>query len=131
MAEGRPSLDLIVFDDRYDRVHYALAMATAAAAAGRPTRLLFAGPAVRVLLPEGWRTLAGAPEPTDQTRQSLGIAGWETLAEALVELGVSVQACELAVTAAGLSGDQLTALPVTVSGLVGFCGQGSGQMVFI
>lgn len=131
MPDGLQGLTLIVFDDRYERVHYALAMAAAAAASNRPTRLFFAGPAVRALLPDGWRTLAGAPEPTDQTRQALGIAGWETLAESLVALGVPVQACEIAVTAAGLVPAQLTALPATVTGLVGLYGEADGQMVFV
>ncbi len=131
MTERLSGLDLIVFDDRYERVHYALAMAAAAAASNRPTRLFFAGPAIRALLPDGWRTLAGAPEPTDDARQAMGIAGWETLAASVVALNVPVLACEIAITAAGLSADQLTALPATVTGLVGFYAGLSGQMVFI
>ena len=131
MPEGLQSLDLIVFDDRYERVHYALAMAAAAAASNRPARLFFAGPAIRVLLPDGWRTLAGAPEPTDDAWRALGIAGWDLLAESLVALGVPILACEIALKTAGLSADQLTALPVTVSGLVGFFGQVRGQLVFV
>lgn len=131
MPEGLERLNLVVFDDRYDRVHYALSMAVAAAAGNRPATLFVAGPAVRALTAEGWRSLAGEPEAADRARRARGVADWQTLAEAVVSLNIPVLVCEQALATAGLTVEALTALPVTVTGLVGFYRQADGQIVFI
>ena len=95
-------LSIVVFDGHVERVHYALVMASAAAAIDRPVRLLFAGAAIVTLLPDGWQQLGGDPAAVMERLRSRGIAELPALIEACHALGVRFMACELAVRAAGL-----------------------------
>jgi peroxiredoxin family protein len=137
MPEGLQRLDIVVFDGRYDRVVYALAMAAAAAASNRPASMFFTGKAVRALAAGGWKRLAVDPadgpdaESVDRARQARGVAGWDTLAEAVSALGIPVMACEMALAADGMAAVPLEALPAKRTGLVGFYAQATGQIVFI
>ncbi len=116
-AEPEPSarsgaLAMIVHAGTYERVHYGLAVAAAAAAMDRCTSLLFAGHAMVALLANfgdltpGWHALHHGPDgtPANQDRAlcDRGIAGMEELLAAMPALGVRLLVCELAVRALDL-----------------------------
>ncbi|NJO67759.1 MAG: hypothetical protein HC826_02220, partial [Rhodospirillales bacterium] len=55
------ALSIIAFSGDYERVHYALVLASAAAAIGGPATMFFTGEAIRALVGEdGWRLLPAA-----------------------------------------------------------------------
>jgi len=102
MPPERRPLSLIVESGAYSRVHYALAMAAAAAAVGRRATLFFTMEALRALeAGEGWRRLAGAD--ADARLAATGCADFETLLGACVELEVDIMACEMGLRAIGLA----------------------------
>ena len=101
---GPDKLSLIVFSGDYDRVHYALAMAGAAAATNRAVTLFFTMAATRALLRRqddgapGWSALAPAADGSaatarDQAHGERGIATLEELLSACVEMGVQFRVC--------------------------------------
>lgn len=108
MPEGSQGLALIVQSGGYDRVHYALVTAAAAAATGRPVILFFTGRALPALMPKGgWRRLdfsddGTSPEARDQTLAHRGVATMEELLEACAALDVRFLACEMGWRALGL-----------------------------
>ena len=138
-------LSLVVFSGGYDRVHYALAMAAAAAATGRPVSLLFSGRALTALLAEsapgrqGWLGLDPAddgslPAERDRVFAERGIATLDELLTACAALGVTVIACEMALRALGLpAGSRLRDdVPATVGGIVSFLGTTAGaNIIFV
>lgn len=143
-AHGR--LSLIVAAEDYDRVHYALAMASAAAATGRPTTLFFTLGALKTLLADradgipGWAALAPAAGgrtaiERDTSHSEAGIATIEELISACVELGTTIRVCEMALRAEGLSpADFRSDVTVSEGGLVSFLAEAerdNGQIVFI
>lgn len=122
-------LSLLVLSEAFERVHYALVLASSAAAIGRPVRVFFAGPSVRALCAaadggaSGWRRLpaaGGAMAGTiDDAYADKGIATFEVLLDACVELGVRFMVCEMALRAAGLDRADLRAdVPIAVAGAV-------------
>jgi peroxiredoxin family protein len=138
-------LSVIAFSGDYDRVHYALAMASAAAAVNRPVTLFFTMGAVRALRHDsadgvpGWVGLAPAadgasPAARDAHHAGAGIATFEELLSACVELGVTVMVCEM-----GLKAEDMTAadlrpdVPVREGGLVTFYADAGedGKIVFV
>ncbi|MDG5496870.1 DsrE/DsrF/DrsH-like family protein [Niveispirillum sp. BGYR6] len=108
MPQGSQGLALIVQAGGYDRVHYALVLASAAAATGRPVTLFFTGRALPALLDgKGWRRLdfsddGTSPEARDATLAHRGVATIEELLTACAELGVRFLACEMGWRALGL-----------------------------
>lgn len=135
---GPDSLSIVVFSGGYDRVHYALVMASAAAATNRRVTLFFTGRALRALVEErepgvlGWHDLDAAddgssPVERDRWFAKQGIATFGELLEACVALGVTIMACEMGIKAlglppgVGLRGD----VPVTRSGVVTFLADAS------
>ncbi len=134
MPEGTDKLSIVVFDGGYDRVHYALVMASAAAATNRAVTLFFTGPALTALTPDGWRRLAGDPAAADAALTARGVAGFETLLEACRDLDVCFIACEMGLRATGLDAADLAPdLTVEIAGVVTFLNQApkTGQIVFI
>lgn len=144
--QGPDSLSIVVFSGGFDRVHYALVMASAAAATNRRVTLFFTGRALRALVHEiepgvlGWHDLDAAddgsrPAERDRWFAKQGIATFEELLEACVALGVTVMACEMGVKALGLpAGAELRAdIPVARGGVVTFLGNASpaGASFFI
>ncbi|MEI8396241.1 MAG: hypothetical protein WCF85_16020 [Rhodospirillaceae bacterium] len=136
------SLSLVIFSGGFDRVHYALAMASAAAATGRRVTLLVTGRALTALLPAdsagvpGWGRLDPADDGSPPARRDHyftehGIAGFEELLEACAALGVGVIACEMGLRALGLpSNSSLRAdLPTTIGGIVTFLNASAGGTV--
>lgn len=104
----KPGLALVVHSGGYDRVQYALVMASGAAAIGRPVLLFFTGRALFALLDgDGWRLLDFAESGTsalnrDATLAHRGVATLPELMEACSELGVRFIACEMGWRALGI-----------------------------
>ena len=137
-------LSIVVFSGNYDRVHYALAAAAAAAAVNRPVTLFFTMGGLRALTrPEqgqpGWAALLAdengqPPLVRDIHYTENGIGGFEELLTACTELGVAFMVCEMGLRAIGLARmDLRDDLPVTEGGLVTFLGGASkdGVTLFI
>lgn len=144
MASDR--LSLIVFSGDYDRVHYALVMASAAAATNRPVTLFFTMGASRALLaaqPDGapgWTALSDTDDgisaiDRDANHGKAGIATLEELLEACIELDVTVQVCEMGLKAEGLSTLNFrTDISFSEGGMVSFLAESEkdgGRIVFI
>lgn len=122
-------LSLIVMSGDYERVHYALALAAAARAVGRPALLFFTNAALRALAVDadgtpGWHAMPadaaaagaqalaalvgdpGAGETgaeRDAALRARGVGDFETLFAACVELGAGFIVCEMGLRAIGLA----------------------------
>jgi peroxiredoxin family protein len=114
MSEG--GLSIIVRSGKYEDVHYALAMASAAVAVNKPAVLFFTMAGIRALM--------GPPPPLDDwERDSLnrqrGVGDFETLLQACVELGVRFIVCEMGLRSLAFDRTKLRAdVPFTVAGIV-------------
>jgi len=139
--EKRPpdKLSIVVHSGDFERIHYALAMAAAAAAVDRPTTLFFTMAALRALAKAGadgapgWTALPGAAA-RDQEFSARGVAGFETLLEACKALGVTLMVCEMGLRASGLErADLRDDLTFREGGIVTFLADASadGAMLFI
>ena len=144
--QGPESLSIVLFAGGFDRVHYALVMASAAAATNRKVTLFFTGRALRALLdgtgPEapGGHGLdaaddGSAPAERDGWFTANGVAGFEELLGACVMLNVTVMACEMGLRALGLPpGVALRPdVPVKTGGVVTFLNDApkTGAIVFV
>ncbi len=146
MADGgKPSkLNLIVFSGEFDKVHYALAMASAALAVNIPVTLFFTMRGIDALLkapedePPAWNDLAatdgrtGIEAETDNIER--GVASFTELLEACSALGAEFMVCEMGLRAIGRSRDEVRDdIKIVDGGLVTFYqGAGSdGEIVFI
>jgi peroxiredoxin family protein len=123
-------LSIIVFSGSYDRVHYALAMASAAAAIDRPVTLFFTMDAIRAL------AATGAPDwsAEEQANKRKGIATLAELRDACSQLGVRYLVCTMGLRSVGLTAADLRAdLNVLEGGIVAFLNDASrdGAMLFI
>ena len=134
MADAPDKVSIVVFDGRFDRVHYALVTASAAAAINKPATLFFTGGALTALTPGGWKQLEGHAAAADTKLRRRGIAGFEALLEACRDLGVRFIACEMGLRAAGIEHDALDPdLDIEIAGMVTFLGDASrdGAVLFI
>ena len=142
MADKTP-LSIVIYDGHYDKIHYALAMAAAAAAIDRPVCLFFTMDACRALMvddngAEVWRTL---PTTTGETGETMDarfrlekIGAFEELLESCMEIGVSIMVCEMGLKARTLDAVAIRDdVPVAPGGLVTFLSDPAktGQLVFI
>jgi peroxiredoxin family protein len=139
-------LSIVVFSGDLDKVHYALVLASGAAAVGKAVTLFFTMEASRALMrpaPDGrpaWRALpvagggwtdAGAMDDAFAVR---GVATFEELLAACPELGVRFLVCEMGLKAMDLSrADLRDDIPVEDGGVVTFLTDASatGAMLFI
>ena len=119
----------MVYSEAVDKVHYALAMASAAVAIDIPANLFFTMGAVRALVggsgTPGWATMtagdgrSGAELDDDYRRR--GVATFEELIEACSALGVRLMVCEMGLRAMGLTREDLRDdLNIAEGGLVTF-----------
>ena len=145
MAErSKPALGLVVLSGDVERVHYALAMAAAAAAVGRPTVLLFTMGGLKALAAgngdgPGWHGLDPAadgatPAERDRALTAAGVAGFEELLVALPAMGAKLYACEMGMRAIGLGREDLRAdVAVAEGGIVTFLAEAGpdGQIAVI
>jgi peroxiredoxin family protein len=133
-----PGLSLIVFSGAYERAHYALVLASAAAAIGRPVSLFFTGQALNALRAPtvtgapGWHALAGSGEQSaaalDARHASRGVATFEDLLTACGEIGVRFLVCEMALRAATLTmADLRTDLAPECAGVVTLFAEAGGD----
>jgi peroxiredoxin family protein len=123
-------LSIVVFSGSYERVHYAFAMASAAAAVDRPVTLFFTMEAIRAL------AAAGAPDWAAEERenQRKGVATLAELREACLHLGVGFLVCTMGLRSVGLTVESLRPeLALREAGIVAFLNDASrdGAMLFI
>lgn len=135
-------LSIVVHAGDYGRVHYALAMASAAAAMNKPVTLFFTMAAIRALAKhDGWRELpAGDIAPgtsggdQDAVMAAKGLASFEELLEACVAFKVKLLVCEMGLRAVGLTkADLRDDLSYEEGGIVTFLADASasGSTLFI
>jgi len=109
-------LSIIVRSAHYEDVHYALAMASAALAVNKPAVLFFTM--------GGVRALQGPPPALedwarDAANRERGVADFETLLQACVELGARFIVCEMGLRSLAIDRSSLRSdVPFTVAGIV-------------
>ncbi len=125
-------LSIVVFSGHFDRVHYALIMAAAAAAIDKPVTLFFTMGACRALEKSDdggeppWRAMPlsdgeNTGGELDDSFRAGGIAGYEELLSSCVEMGVRIMVCETGLRAMGMDRDDLVGdIPIDEGGVVGF-----------
>lgn len=121
-------LSLIIQSGDYDRVHYALVMASAGLAVGKPVTLFFTMAATSALT-AGW---------ADNSRETAfaadGLATFEELLAACSELDATFMVCELGLRAEKLGrGDLRDDIQITEGSAVSFLSDASenGAMLYI
>ncbi len=133
MVEPAPpdTLSLAVFSGDFERVHYALVMASAAAAIGRKVTLFFTMEASRALLKTG---RDGWGDEKDRVYRERGVAGFEELLTSCAALGVRFLVCEMGLRALNIErGELRDDLGIEEGGVVTFLNDASatGSMLFI
>lgn len=149
MSEERPDkLSIVVFSGDFDKVHYALVLASGAAAIDIPVTLFFTMEACRALAKPGtdgapaWRNLpttwpietcadAGA---MDDGFKAKSIATFEELMAACAALDVRFIVCEMGLKAVGIAHDDLRDdLPLEIAGVVTLLNDASrdGTVIFV
>jgi peroxiredoxin family protein len=142
---NRPEkLSLVLYSGDFDKVHYALAMASAAVAVNVPATLFFTMQAIRALKKPGggkspgWHALrAGdgrSAREVDEDFGSRGVAHFDELLEACRDLGATFMVCDMGLRAAGLEmADLRDDIDYQEGGLVTFLNDASadGAMLFI
>jgi len=139
MTDTYPRLSLIIFSGNFSRVHYALVMASTAAATNVPVTIFFTMKASHaVLADEGWHDLVGeegrSAAEIDSSYVASGVAGFGELMAACAELGVRFMVCEMGLRTLGLEGAELCGnLEITPGGMVSFFADAGeqGRIVFI
>jgi peroxiredoxin family protein len=132
-AGDRPppdKLSIVVFSGGYDKVHYAFALASAAAAVDRPVTLFFTMEAIRALLAEGAPDWSSA----EAASRARGVATLGELMAACAQLDVTFLVCTMGLRSLGIAASQLRRdLAITESGIVAFLNDasGSGATLFV
>jgi peroxiredoxin family protein len=85
------SLGILLLAGTHERAHYAFVLAAGAAALGRPVVLFASNAGCRALLTD-WSGLEDAAR--DARVAANGVAGFATLRDAAIEMGVRLIACE-------------------------------------
>ena len=138
-TEPPDKLSIVVFSGDFERVHYALSMAAAAAAINRPTTLFLTMGAIHALGPRrpdgspGWTALSGAAA-RDAEFAERGVATVEELISACAALGVRIMVCEMGLRAVGLvRGDLRQDVKLEEGGIVTFLNDASahGAVMFV
>jgi peroxiredoxin family protein len=144
-SDSPDKLSVVVYDANFDKVHYALVLASGAAAIGRPVTLFFTMLACKALMKPGadgrpgWADMPlsdtpGNGEARDAAYAERKVATFEELLEASAALGVRFLVCEWGVRAHGLArGDLRDDVPIEEGGVVTFLTDASkdGAVVFI
>ncbi len=117
-------LGILLISGGHERAHYALVMATAAAALGRPVTLFATNAGIALLLAA--RPLEADPREAEITAQ--GVAGIRALLDAAQELGVVLTICDAGRLTEGLAEAPLLE-GVIVTGAVGFLNETQGAQL--
>ena len=152
MTAVSPSLEklsIVVYAGHYDKVHYALVMAAAAAAIGRPVTLFFTMGACHALKRgddgdgagggHAWRAMPlseeeGTGGDKDDAYAAMNVATFEELLQSCVQFKVTFMVCEMGLRAVGLEDQPLRDdIPIEEGGVVTFLNDASkdGAMIFI
>jgi predicted peroxiredoxin len=124
---AKPALGVLLLSGGHERAHYALVLATGAAALGREVVLFATNAGCRLFL-QPTPLLADAREEALEAR---GVAGIATLLAAASELGLRRIACEAGLRAEDLAGQPL-AEGVEVAGVATLLSAvGDGQLVSV
>jgi peroxiredoxin family protein len=121
-------LSLIIQSGEYDRVHYALVMASAALAVGKPVTLFFTMAATRAL------TADWADNAREKAFAADGLATFEELLAACSELDATFMVCELGLRAENLRREDLRDdINITEGSAVSFLSDASekGAMLYV
>lgn len=108
-------LGVLLLSGSHERAHYALVVATGAAALGREVALFATNAGCRLFL----RDAPLLADPREALLVSRGVAGIAVLMEAAIDLGIRRIACEAGLRAEGLEGAPL-APDVEVAGIATF-----------
>jgi len=126
-------LSIIVFSGDYDRIHYALAMASSAVAIDRDVTLFFTMEGIRAVMRDD---ADGAPDwsarEADYAAKKIGTAN--EMMSACIELGATFMVCEMGLRATGINQDDLRDdVSIATGGIVTFLNDASrhGQMILI
>lgn len=144
-SAGYEKLSIIVYDGHFDKVHYALVMASGAAALGREVTLFFTMSASQALLKSdpngmpGWASMplsnaAGDGASWDARCRERNVANFEELLQACVSMKVCFLVCEMGLRALDITREKLREdVPIEEGGVVTFFTEASrsGSMVFI
>jgi peroxiredoxin family protein len=134
-------LNVMLLSGSFERAHYALAVASSAAALERPATIFVSLAATRALLATdptgrpGWAGLPVAAElagedgmdgaALDARNRARGVAGFEELLQACVGLGVEIMVCEMGLRALDLQAQALRRdVPIRAGGLATLLGLG-------
>lgn len=143
----RDRLSALLLSGSFERAHYALSIASSAAALDRPATVFLTLAGIRALLaPDaqgrpGWAMLpvsadlagpdAADGAALDARNQARGVAGFEELLQACVALGVEFMVCEMGLRALDLQAQVLRQdVPIRAGGLATLLGEG-GQIVIL
>lgn len=144
--ESPDKLSIVVFSGEFDKVHYALVLASGAAAVGKAVTLFFTMDACHALGKKGadgvapWRAMPtaggdkGSGGEMDDDFAAKGVATFEELLGACPELGVKFLVCEMGLKAIGLERSDLRDdIPIEDGGVVTFVTDASadGTMLFV
>ena len=111
-----PPLGILLISGTHERAHYALVLATGAAATGREAVLFATNEGCLAMLAD-WSKLDDPGR--DAAIRARGVAGLGELREAASELGIRMMVCEAGLSMAGLDGEEL-ANGVEITGVVTF-----------
>jgi peroxiredoxin family protein len=142
----RERLCIVLLSGSFERVHYALCMASAAAALEQPVTLFVTLGALRALVAAdatgrpGWMDLPGADDPAaspaadgaalDARNRERGVAGFEELLQSCIAFEVEFMVCEMGLRTLGLTPDALRPeLKLEAGGLATLLARGGGIVV--
>ena len=132
-------ISIIIYDHHFDKVHYALVMAAAAAAIGKPVTLFFTMGASLALLEvepnasPGWAKMPLSDEEgtgleRDHSYKDKGVAQFEELLQACSTLGIKFMVCEMGLQAKNIKNNPLRKdLSIEISGVVTFLNDASSN----
>ena len=125
MTHDDGALAILLYDGAYARAHYAFVVAAGALAIGRPVTLFAAGRGVHALARD-WHGLHDAAD--DMEVRARGVAGMDTLREAVIEFDAPLMVCEAALKLCDLDPDLLLD-GVQVAGIPTFLEAARGRQI--
>lgn len=133
-------LSIVAASGTFEKVHYALVIATGAAAIGTPVTLFFTmGACSTIMAGDGWRALPSEKSEMSATARdddfaSRGVATMNELIESAVELGITFMVCEMGLRAEGLEDQPMRdGIDITRTGVVTFINDASadGSIIYV